>query len=131
MRQSPSLNAGQHRMLELCFDMARDESGGEKDHREQHQADGDVAHKRRRRPDLRRLRVVLRKTPYDERKPHDRDNGKHRTVTTEAQLRDRVAPRSTEGDEDMGGEKHHQPKQEDAEAHALYPAYTEPLQSPQ
>src|ERR1700751_723750 len=52
MREGPGLHRGQHRMLGLRLDVARDEIGDEQDHGNQHEADGDVPHESPRGPGM-------------------------------------------------------------------------------
>ena len=83
-------------------------------HREQHQADGDVPHERGRRPDLRRVRMILPEAPDDHDEAGDRDQREQRAIAVHTQFRDRVGARAAERYENVGAEHDDQAKNEDA-----------------
>src|SRR5664279_455693 len=125
MRERPSFYARQHRMLELGFDVARDEGGGKENRREQHEADGDVPHERGRRPDLDPLmRAVLRKAPDDQREAHDRNDGEQRPIAVLAEPRYQACALVAERHEDMGAEHDDQSEDEDKQTHTTCLLYT-------
>jgi hypothetical protein len=58
-------------MLKPGFDMTWKECGDDKDHREKHQANGDMPHESGGRPKLNQIMgVILRVAPNDQRKAY-------------------------------------------------------------
>src|SRR6185437_3948924 len=113
MRESPGLDAGQHRMLGSGADMAWDVGRGDEDHRNEHQPDGDVMHERRWRPDLNPAgRAVMRVTPDNQDKAEQRGQRKQRTIP-EAETGNRGGARFAERHKGVGAEKDHKPGDEE------------------
>jgi hypothetical protein len=101
-------------MLELGLDVAGDEGGGEENHREQHEAFGDVPHESRRRPDLRQpMRVVLPVAIDDDREADQRDQREQRAIGHEPQPFDGIRAHRAERHEAMRGDKDDQSEDKD------------------
>ena len=118
-------------MLELGFDVAGDEGGGEKNYSKQHQADGDVPHERGRRPDLRCMRMILTETPDDHDEAGDRYEREQRAIAVQPKLRDSVRTRAAERYENVGAEHDDQADNEDAQTHAILATQMDRSQAPQ
>src|SRR6478609_5337352 len=102
-------------MLESCLYVTWKERGDDKDHREQHQANGDVPHESGRRPKLDQvMRAILRVAPNDQRKSRYRNNRKQAAVHGHPYPLDNAGARLAKRDEHMRREENRQTENENA-----------------